>query len=126
MRIAANGRMGRRTNLTGRYRVLNEASLREKAKRRFDRPCFQTRLTRPISPPWEIIAAHSALAGKFSMHVDVAGSPMMADATFAAVHFRQICAARAAETFCDHSQRAIAIDAKCPNRHVGRDHHENE
>lgn len=28
--------MGRLTNLTGRYRVLNEASLREKAKRTFD------------------------------------------------------------------------------------------
>jgi hypothetical protein len=28
--------MGRRTNLTGRYRVLNEAFLREKANRTFD------------------------------------------------------------------------------------------
>jgi hypothetical protein len=35
-RQVAKGRMGRRTNLTGRYRVLNEASLREKAKRTFD------------------------------------------------------------------------------------------
>ena len=32
----ASFKMGRRANLTGRYRVLNEASLREKAKRTFD------------------------------------------------------------------------------------------
>jgi hypothetical protein len=35
-RQVAKGRMGRRTNLTGRYRLLNGAFLRERADRTFD------------------------------------------------------------------------------------------